>query len=66
MADQTMLAPLGCARDSVHQCSISATGTATAGKLAIIIPDATPNEAVIDALQLALDACLRDPTKYKA
>ena len=66
MADQTMLAPLGTSIDSVQQCSISAAGTATAGKLAIIIPDATPNEAVIDALQLALDACIRDPQKYKA
>ena len=66
MADQTMLVPLGTSRDSTHQCSISATGTATAGKLAIIIPDTTSNDAVVDALQLALEAAMRDNQKYKA
>jgi len=66
MAIQTILAPLGTGHDAANQVSISATGSATAGSITVIVPDGTTNQDLVDALQLTIDACLRDPTKFRA
>ncbi len=66
MAVQTISSPLKAALDARNLVTIAAAGTPTANFITIVVPDATTNADIAQALWLAYNAVIGDPVRFRA